>query len=151
MRGNSRRNPCCLPSAVASCCCFPPPVCAGCQWLSLIGSPVLHLPASGAIPDKSLQDRRPPTGSHSYSLILNRIENTAPPWLHQPHLKRSLLSPGSYLIYYKDMTNCILKLVTINGSMHTPVASMHTPDASMYTAVLKVHGPDELTKHCKAS
>lgn len=49
----------------------------------------------------------------------------------------SLLSPRHYLIYYKDMSNCIARLVTI----HTSIPS----------AVLKVHSPYEFTDHCKAS
>lgn len=40
---------------------------------------------------------------------------------------------------------------TADAGMHTTDASMHTADASMYAAVLKVHGPNELTKHCETS
>lgn len=40
---------------------------------------------------------------------------------------------------------------TADAGMHTTDAGMHTADASMYAAVLKVHGPNELTKHCETS
>lgn len=49
----------------------------------------------------------------------------------------SLLSPRNDLIYYKDMSNCISRLVTIH--------------ASIPSAVLKVYVLYEFTDHCKAS
>ena len=68
-------------------------------WINCSSTPCLRC-YSQQVPTR----QQAPTGSHSYSLIWNRIEDTAP-WLHQLHRKHSLGTcsslPGTILFIIK--------------------------------------------------